>query len=63
MYVAEAHRGGGLGRDLVGRFRAWARNRGAGQISVTAYAANGRAIRFYERVGFAPKNITLEGGL
>jgi GNAT superfamily N-acetyltransferase len=60
MYVAEGHRSNGLGRDLVERFRAWARDLAAEQISVTAYADNERAVRFYERMGFSPKSIVLE---
>jgi GNAT superfamily N-acetyltransferase len=35
-----------------------ARERGARQASVTAYAANHAAQRFYERHGFAPASIT-----
>jgi GNAT superfamily N-acetyltransferase len=60
MYVEEAYRGRGVGRELVGRFLAWAQGRGARMASVTAYASNGAAVRFYEREGFSPKELTLE---
>jgi ribosomal protein S18 acetylase RimI-like enzyme len=29
-------------------------------VSVAAYAANVQAIRFYSRLGFQPRNLTLE---
>jgi GNAT superfamily N-acetyltransferase len=47
-----------VGSLLVQHFLAWARERGARQASVTAYAANQAAQRFYERHGFAPASIT-----
>lgn len=33
------------------------------RASVTAYAANGGAVRFYEREGFSPRNLSLERDL
>jgi GNAT superfamily N-acetyltransferase len=60
MYVRGEFRGRGVGSRLVERFLSWARERGAQRASVTAYAANNGAIRFYEREGFSPKNLTLE---
>ncbi len=50
----------GVGERLVGEFLAWARERGAERASVTAYADNGCAIRFYERYGFRPRSVSLE---
>jgi len=35
---------------------------GAERATVTAHAANGRAIRFYERCGFRPRSVSLERG-
>lgn len=63
MYVGGEHRDGGVGGRLVDAFRAWAGGRGAGRMSVTAYAANEGALRFYRRVGFEPRNVSLELGL
>ncbi len=63
MYVSKGRRNSGLGGRLVERFRVWARGRGARRMSVTAYATNERAIRFYRRAGFRPKNVSLEAGL
>jgi GNAT superfamily N-acetyltransferase len=60
MYVQPPHRRGGVGAALVSEFRAWAGRQGAGRLSVTAYAANVEAIRFYEREGFTPRSLSLE---
>jgi GNAT superfamily N-acetyltransferase len=60
MYVMEGYRGRGLGTRMVEGFLDWAGTRGAERVSVTAYAANNRALRFYERNGFGPKSLTLE---
>lgn len=63
MYVLEEYRCRGVGARLVGEFLRWARERGAERASVTAYAANTGAVRFYERSGFRPKSLTLEAGI
>lgn len=63
MYVSGEHRSGGVGGRLVDAFRAWAGGWGAGRMSVTAYAANEGTLRFYRRVGFEPRNVSLELGL
>lgn len=60
MYVREDARGLGVGAKLASEFLAWAELRGARRASVTAYASNERAIRFYDEMGFQPKNLTLE---
>ena len=60
MYVREGSRDSGVGARLVEEFLGWARERGAERASVTAYAANERAIRFYERLGFAARSLSLE---
>ncbi|MBV1935849.1 GNAT family N-acetyltransferase [Streptomyces sp. BV286] len=59
LYVRPAHRGTRTGARLVAAFLDWAREQGAGQAEVTAYAANEDAIRFYERHGFGPRTLTL----
>jgi GNAT superfamily N-acetyltransferase len=59
IYVRPEHRRARAGAELVERFLAWAREQGAEQAEVTAYAANAEAIRFYERGGFAPHTLTL----
>jgi GNAT superfamily N-acetyltransferase len=60
MYVLPVRRREGVGAALVGEFRAWAGQQRADRLSVTAYAANAEAIRFYEREGFALRTASLE---
>ncbi len=60
LYVRPEHRSRCVGEDLVRRYRAWAAEAGAERLSVSAFAANARAIAFYERVGFAPYELVLE---
>jgi GNAT superfamily N-acetyltransferase len=60
MYVRPVHRGTGIGARLVETFRAWARDKGAGRMTVTAYTTNEGATRFYQRQGFAPKSTVFE---
>jgi len=58
-YVMPGYRGRNVGGSLVEAFFAWSRERGAKRFHVTAYAANGAAIRFYRRHGFAPLSVEL----
>lgn len=59
MRVDPTHRRQGVGTLLVTHFLQWADAQGANEVSVTAYAANNTAIRFYRRCGFAPFELTL----
>ena len=59
MRVAPGSRRAGVGSLLVRHFLTWARDRGAQQASVTAYAANDAAQRLYARHGFEPGSVTL----
>jgi GNAT superfamily N-acetyltransferase len=61
MYVRPQHRGDGVGARLVAKFRKWARDCDADRMTVTAYAVNEAAQRFYQRQGFTPMFVTLEG--
>jgi GNAT superfamily N-acetyltransferase len=61
LYVDPAHRNDGVGARLVETFRSWARQRRADRMSVTAYAANIDAIRFYQRHGFTALKLELDG--
>lgn len=60
MFVLDNARCHGVGKHLVDAFLAWCRGRGTQRASVTAYAANDGAIRFYQRAGFAAKQLTLD---
>ena len=59
MYIAPNSRGRGVGSNLAKTFLAWVRANEAKSIKVTAYAANQRAIQFYQQLGFTPSNVTL----
>lgn len=59
MRVGPAHRRSGIGAELVAAFFAWAREKGADEILVQAYAANEPAIAFYRAQGFEPFELTL----
>ena len=56
-------RNAGVGSLLVDHFRDWARRHDAGQASVTAYAVNTAAQRFYARHGFVPSLVTMRAAL
>lgn len=59
MHVMAPWRGQHVGMQLFEHFRAWAKEKGAVQLRVTAYTANSGAIRFYQRHGFGPLETTL----
>jgi GNAT superfamily N-acetyltransferase len=63
MRVAPDARGRGIGTRLVAEFFAWARESGAERASVTAFAANDGAQRFYARHGFAPHAVTFRAAV
>ncbi|MGW5721152.1 GNAT family N-acetyltransferase [Amycolatopsis sp. NPDC003865] len=59
MRVAAEHRREGVGEALVSAFVDWARERGANELIVQAYAANDGAVAFYRAQGFRPFEVTL----
>jgi ribosomal protein S18 acetylase RimI-like enzyme len=63
IYVAEDVRGQGVGGLLTEQFLTWAREQQAAFVSVSAYAANEAAQRFYQRHGFVPQSVTLQADL
>ena len=63
MRVAPQHRRLGIGKQLVAQFLAWARDHHAERASVTAFAGNTGAQRFYARHGFAPHAVTMRSPL
>ena len=60
IHVYPAHRGHGVGGQLMTAFLMWAAGKGAQRATVTAYAANDGAQRFYGRHGFAVRSVTLD---
>jgi GNAT superfamily N-acetyltransferase len=63
MFVRAEYRSSGVGAALVAEFFGWGKRSGAERALVTAYAENDRALAFYARHGFQPKNVSLERGL
>lgn len=59
IHVYPAHRGRGVGGQLVRPFLMWATENGAQRVTVSAYAANHGAQRFYARQGFGPRSVIL----
>ncbi len=57
IHVYPEHRGSGVGHQLMAAFRAWAAENGATRCTVTSYAANHGAQRFYVRHGFVPMSV------
>ena len=63
MFVDKGVRSQKIGEALAQQFLDWAKENGSIRASVSAYAANVRAIKFYESLGFVPQNVSLEIGL
>jgi ribosomal protein S18 acetylase RimI-like enzyme len=60
IHVYPRYRNRGVGEQLMTAFLSWAAEQGAQRASVTAYAANDGAQRFYARHGFAVKSVILD---
>ncbi|HEY0735851.1 MAG TPA: GNAT family N-acetyltransferase [Herpetosiphonaceae bacterium] len=60
IFVNGEWRSRNVGARLHQELARWAQAQGAERIAVSAYAANLRAIAFYERQGFTPYTLTLE---
>ena len=58
MRVAPERRREGVGGALVEAFLTWARERGANEMTVQAYAQNESALAFYRAHGFRPFLVT-----
>lgn len=63
MRVAPQWRCQRIGGQLVAAFFAWAHERGAVQASVSAFAANQAAQRFYARHGFTQHTVTFRAAV
>lgn len=53
IHVHPAYHGQGLARRMLDQAKEYARDRGHGTLWLGVYPENGRAIRFYEKCGFA----------
>ncbi len=52
LYVREEHRGKGIGKALVLRFKEWAKSRGAARVELKVMSQNAAALALYEQLGF-----------
>ena len=59
LAVAEGLEGMGIGRALMAQAEAWAARQGLRFVVLDTGAANDRARRFYERLGYAEESIKL----
>lgn len=60
MFVFAEVRSRGVGQELAETFLRWCGEQDAQRVSVSAYASNDGAVRFYKRLGFLPKEVALE---
>jgi len=58
--VCENARGKGIGRQLFGRAKAYAKEIGATRVELNVWAFNKNAKEFYEHLGFTEKSSTME---
>jgi ribosomal protein S18 acetylase RimI-like enzyme len=59
LYVEVEHRNSTVGAQLTEAFIAWARRHGCAEALVESYSANESAQRFYDRLGFQPRSVSL----
>jgi ribosomal protein S18 acetylase RimI-like enzyme len=59
IYVDEAYRGRGIGRDLVAALAAWFRDQGVRYFDWHVAAANQEALAFWEHIGARPTQIRM----
>lgn len=57
VIVSRAHRGGGLGRQLIEHVLDWARGQGMTRVTLLADRGNHSALDFYRKLGFENSNM------
>ncbi len=57
VIVSVAHRGSGLGRQLVEHVLAWAQREGLTRVTLLADRDNQSALRFYQKLDFSPSRM------
>jgi GNAT superfamily N-acetyltransferase len=63
LYVAEAFRGFGLGRQLEERAEDWGRERGAERVGLQVWAFAEEAIQLYDSLGYKKESLRLSRSL
>jgi GNAT superfamily N-acetyltransferase len=59
LVVASSAEGQGVGRALMARVEAWAREHGCREVVLDVFAGNEQAIIFYRRNGYQPDHIRM----
>lgn len=57
--VAQAHRGKGIGMELMRHAEAWATSRGARHITLNVWAFNARAVELYRELGYEVRSFSM----
>lgn len=57
LYVRSGHRSSGVGRSLMSEIEEWFRTEGCDVLRAAVFAPNDRARKFYERLGYIPRDI------
>ena len=60
LCVDEGCRGQGIAQKLYEHVTAFAKEQGCGYITLNVWCGNDSAMRFYEKAGLSPRNITME---
>lgn len=60
LCVDEGCRGQGIASKLYAHVTAFAKEQGCGYITLNVWCGNDSAMRFYEKAGLSPRNITME---
>ncbi len=63
VVVRRTHRGCGIGTRLLAEGAAWAKARRADAVRLHVWTTNPSAQRLYERLGYAPRIVTMERAL
>jgi GNAT superfamily N-acetyltransferase len=57
MVVAAAHRGQGIGRQLMEAIEQWVHQHGASRMQLLAQRTNFAALEFYDKIGWVPTQL------
>ena len=60
LCVDEGCRGQGIAQKLYEHVTAFTKEQGCGYITLNVWCGNDSAMRFYEKAGLSPRNITME---